>query len=48
VGILSILICHDDYAWYGRGLAGHWRSTYVITAMIALYLNTSCWSFRRS
>lgn len=27
------------YARYGRRLAGAWRSTYVITAMIALYLN---------
>src|SRR5882724_9916058 len=41
VGILSLLILPlTIYAWYGRGLAGHWRSTYVITAMIALYLNT--------
>jgi hypothetical protein len=27
------------FARYGRRLAGAWRRTYVITAMIALYLN---------
>ena len=27
------------YALYGRGLAGVWRGTYVVTATLALYLN---------
>ena len=33
--ILAIAI----YARYGRNMSGAWRSTYVITAAIALYLN---------
>jgi hypothetical protein len=40
VGILSLMILAVAiYARYPRHLAGHWRKTYVITAMIALYLN---------
>jgi hypothetical protein len=40
LGILSLIalalaIC----AWYGRQLAGGWRKTYVITAVIVQYLN---------
>jgi hypothetical protein len=27
------------YALYGRGLAGAWRGTYVVTVTLALYLN---------
>jgi len=27
------------FAFYGRGLAGAWRRTYVISAVISLYLN---------
>jgi hypothetical protein len=39
-GILSlILLPIAMFARYGRNLAGGWRRTYVITAMIALYLN---------
>jgi len=39
-GILSlILLPIAMYARYGRNLAGGWRLTYVVTAMIALYLN---------
>jgi uncharacterized membrane protein len=33
--ILTIAI----YALYGQHLAGAWRKTYAVTAMIALYLN---------
>jgi hypothetical protein len=40
VGILSLLVLAVAiYARYPRHLAGHWRKTYVITAMIAQYLN---------
>jgi hypothetical protein len=40
VGILSLLLLPVAiYARYGRNLAGHWRWGYVVTAMLALYLN---------
>src|SRR6266403_5809267 len=40
VGIISvILLAGAIFARYARGLAGAWRWIYVITAMIALYLN---------
>ena len=40
VGIISLLVLPVAiYARYKRQLAGGWRRTYVITAMIALYLN---------
>ena len=40
VGIISLLVLPVAiYARYKRQLAGSWRRTYVITAMIALYLN---------
>jgi hypothetical protein len=40
VGILSLLILPVAiYARYGRQLAGHWRATYVIAALLAQYLN---------
>jgi hypothetical protein len=39
-GVLSLIALPIAmYARYGRKLAGGWRLTYVITAMIALYLN---------
>jgi hypothetical protein len=39
-GVLSLIALPIAmYARYGRKLAGWWRLTYVITAMIALYLN---------
>jgi len=39
-GIISLLVLPVAlYARYSRQLAGGWRRTYVITAMIALYLN---------
>jgi len=39
-GILSLLVLAPCFfARYRRNLAGHWRLVYVITAMIALYLN---------
>lgn len=39
-GILSLIVLPIAmFARYGRNLAGGWRRTYVITAMIALYLN---------
>lgn len=40
VAILSlILLAVAIFALYGRHLAGPWRATYVVTAMLALYLN---------
>jgi hypothetical protein len=40
VGILSLVILTIAiYALYGKHLAGAWRKTYAVTAMIALYLN---------
>ena len=40
VGILSLLaLAIAIFARHGRHLAGLWRRTYVITAVIALYLN---------
>jgi hypothetical protein len=39
-GVLSLIVLPMAmFARYGRHLAGGWRRTYVITAMIALYLN---------
>src|ERR1700692_4215009 len=38
VGILSIFVLLlAIFARYGRGLAGPWRGTYVITTALALY-----------
>jgi hypothetical protein len=40
LGILSILVLAVAIpALYVKHLAGHWRTTYVVTAMIALYFN---------
>jgi hypothetical protein len=40
VGILSLVVLAVAiYTRYGRHLAGGWRRTYAVTAMIALYLN---------
>src|SRR3989449_2048855 len=40
VGIISLLmLAFAIYGRYGRRLAGPWRSVYVVTAMVALYLN---------
>jgi len=40
VGIVSLIVLAVAiYARYGRHLAGAWRKTYVITAVLALYLN---------
>ena len=40
VGAISLLILPlAIFARYFRGLAGSWRRTYVLAAMIALYLN---------
>jgi hypothetical protein len=39
-GILSLIVLPVAmFARYGRNLAGGWRRTYVVTAMIGLYLN---------
>lgn len=39
-GILSLVfLAIALYARYGAAMAGAWRKTYVITAMISLYLN---------
>jgi hypothetical protein len=40
LGIISlVLLSIAIFARYTRHLAGHWRSAYVITAVMALYLN---------
>src|SRR6202023_2147939 len=40
VGIISLIVLAlAIFARYGRKLAGAWRRTYVVTAMVALYLN---------
>jgi hypothetical protein len=40
LGILSLIfLVIALYARYGRNMMGGWRKTYVITAMLALYLN---------
>jgi hypothetical protein len=40
VGILSLVVlCAVILARYGKHLAGAWRRTYVIGAVVALYLN---------
>jgi hypothetical protein len=40
VGILSLIVLLITLiAWYGKHLAGGWRTTFVITAMFALYFN---------
>lgn len=40
VGVISLIVLTVAIiARYGRHLAGAWRKTYVITAMISLYLN---------
>jgi hypothetical protein len=40
VGILSLVVLSITvYARYGRELAGHWRWAYVVSAMLAFYLN---------
>jgi len=40
VGLISLVVLAVCLlARYGRGLAGGWRRTYVITAAVALYLN---------
>ena len=40
VGIISLfLLAVAIFARYGRRLAGAWRWLYVVTAMVALYLN---------
>src|SRR5437899_11383550 len=40
VGIISLVVLAlAIYGRYGRRLAGAWRKVYVITAVLALYLN---------
>lgn len=40
LGAISLIVLAPAiYARYKRRLAGHWRITYVITAVLALYLN---------
>lgn len=40
IGIMSLLVLTIAiYALYGKHLAGAWRKTYAINAMIALYFN---------
>jgi len=40
VGAISLVVLAlSIYARYGRQLAGAWRKTYVITALMALYFN---------
>jgi hypothetical protein len=41
VGVISLVVLAIAiFALYGRHLAGAWRWIYVVTAVIALYLNT--------
>lgn len=40
VAIISlVLLAVAVYALYGKGLAGIWRTVYVVTAMLALWFN---------
>jgi len=40
VAIISlVLLAIAVYALYGKGLAGIWRTVYVVTAMLALWFN---------
>lgn len=40
VAIISlVLLAIAAYALYGKGLAGVWRTIYVVTAMLALWFN---------
>ncbi|HVW73895.1 MAG TPA: hypothetical protein VHC39_09670 [Rhizomicrobium sp.] len=40
IGAISLVVLAVAlFALYGRRLAGHWRTAYVITATLALYLN---------
>jgi hypothetical protein len=40
IGVISLVILAVAlFAVYGRRLAGRWRSAYVVTAILALYLN---------
>jgi K+-transporting ATPase A subunit len=40
VGVLSLVVLAVAcWALYGRRLAGAWRAWYVVTALLALYLN---------
>jgi hypothetical protein len=40
VSVISlVLLAIAVYALYGKGLAGIWRSVYVVTAMLALWFN---------
>lgn len=40
VGTISLIVLAAAlFALYGRHLAGRWRTAYVITALLALYLN---------
>ncbi|MEX1994250.1 MAG: hypothetical protein WD929_06270 [Steroidobacteraceae bacterium] len=40
VGAISLVVLLvATYALYGRRLAGGWRTAYVVTAVLALYLN---------
>lgn len=40
VGILSLItLAVASYALYGGRLAGAWRATFVVTAMVSLYFN---------
>jgi hypothetical protein len=37
--VAFIALAVSLYAFYGRHMAGRWRATYVVTAVIGLYLN---------
>src|SRR6516164_7848169 len=40
VGALSLaVLALATFARYGRGLAGGWKRTYVVSAIVALYFN---------
>ncbi len=41
VGLASLaVLAVAAFALYGRGLAGRWRTTYAVTSVAALYLNS--------
>jgi hypothetical protein len=47
IGIVSVVVLAVAIlAWYGRRLVGAWRPVYVVTAVVALYLNAFVFVFQ--
>jgi hypothetical protein len=38
--ISSIVLAIALYAFYGKHMSGRWRATYIVTAIVALWLNS--------